>query len=86
MLEEVDYPGWEGEAVVVALVLVETSVKLGRMLSGTRVVAIANGRVAFLQTQLRVESVRTTELDDSLAVEEMLVRDEVTQNLLEAAK
>ena len=82
MLEEGTCPGREGEAVVVALVLVEAGVQFGGMLFCARVVAIADGRVAFFQAKLGVESLGAPELDDSLAMEEMLICDEVTQNML----
>lgn len=53
------------------------------MLSRPGVVAVADSGVALLKTQLCVESVRTSDLDDSLALEEMLVRHDMTENVLE---
>ena len=69
MLEEREGLGWKEEAVVVAIIIFVERVKLGWMLSGTEVVAVASSGVALLQMQLRIESVRTSKLDDLLAME-----------------
>ena len=72
--------------MVIAIILVEAGVKLEWMLSGTGVVAVANSGVAILQTQLCVESMRTSNFDDSLAVEEIFVRIDMSENVLEVEK